>query len=166
MLRIEHGNLLEILPRDIYRFHSYLVADGECLVWTGPRVGGTDYGKIKVDGRHLRAHRLAWMIAVGSIPDETPCVLHRCDRPACCRVEHLFLGTHADNHRDRAIKRRGRHSSSGLPFGVSVSKSHPGKYRVLITAPVRQVLDFGRWSSLDHATCLAAALRVLRDGEV
>ncbi len=36
------------------------------------------------------------------------CVLHRCDRPACCNPDHLFLGTKADNNADMIAKGRDR----------------------------------------------------------
>ena len=58
-------------------------------------------------GRMLRAHRLAWVIEYGSIPDGLS-ILHHCDNPPCVNVLHLFLGTQATNQADMASKGRGR----------------------------------------------------------
>lgn len=57
-------------------------------------------------GRMWLAHRLAWEFVHGAVPPGQ-CVLHRCDNPPCVRVDHLFLGTVADNNADR--DRKGRH---------------------------------------------------------
>lgn len=65
------------------------------ILWTGPR-GAC---------RRIMAHRFAWEIQVGPIP-EGLWVLHRCDNPSCVRTDHLFLGTHADNMRDMWQKGR------------------------------------------------------------
>jgi hypothetical protein len=43
-----------------------------------------------------RAHRVAWRIEKGSIP-EGRIVRHRCGVPGCVEVEHLFLGTRTFN---------------------------------------------------------------------
>ena len=56
-------------------------------------------------GRALGAHRVAWMLANGPIPPGM-CVCHHCDNPRCVELSHLFLGTMADNMRDRDRKGR------------------------------------------------------------
>ena len=74
---------------------------GDCHLWTASR-DRQGYGKTS----GLLAHRVAWELVNGPIP-EGMCVLHRCDNPPCCRVQHLFLGTRADNNADREAKGRG-----------------------------------------------------------
>lgn len=74
------------------------IGDG-CWEWTGPRARGYGYH------RSRRAHRVAFEFANGPIPEGLH-VLHRCDNPACVRVDHLFLGTHQDNMADRSAKGR------------------------------------------------------------
>jgi hypothetical protein len=93
------------------RFLEYVscgVGD-ECWLWKGPvchgygRVSGVQFGL----GRHgVMAHRLAFEIFKGPVPDGL-CVCHRCDVPLCVNPEHLWLGTSADNNRDRMVKGRG-----------------------------------------------------------
>jgi hypothetical protein len=59
------------------------------------------YGRIGT----LRAHRVAWSLKNGPIPDGM-LVCHSCDSPPCCNDAHHFLGTQADNAADMARKRR------------------------------------------------------------
>jgi hypothetical protein len=77
----------------------------DCMVWRGAR-NGCGYGAKRIGGKVRSTHRLAWEWANGTIPDGM-CVLHRCDNPPCCNPSHLFLGTVADNNRDRKAKGRG-----------------------------------------------------------
>lgn len=91
------------------RFRSYVGETTEtgCILWTGSIVN-FGYGQIGAGGRKggvRYAHRVAWELANGPIPDRL-FVLHRCDVPSCVNVEHLFLGTHADNMADMAAKGR------------------------------------------------------------
>lgn len=75
-----------------------------CWIWTA--AVSRRYGTFGVGGgRMVRAHRFAYEAIVGSIP-EGLCVLHRCDVPRCVNPLHLFIGTHADNARDRDAKGR------------------------------------------------------------
>lgn len=60
------------------------------------------------------AQRAAWILKHGQIPAGA-WVLHRCDTPSCVNVEHLFIGTPADNTHDMMAK--GRHGwRDGQPW--------------------------------------------------
>jgi hypothetical protein len=77
-----------------------------CTVWTGGGIPA-GYGLISRGGRMVLAHRVAYELKHGPIPDGMK-VCHSCDNPPCCNDEHLFLGTQADNMADRDAKGRGK----------------------------------------------------------
>ena len=79
-------------------------SDSGCLEWQGPRKAG-GYGRIKVNGKNVLVHRLAWEEPNGAIPADM-LVLHSCDNPPCCALEHLRVGDHADNARDKVMRGR------------------------------------------------------------
>lgn len=98
------------------RFSRYVEPEPNtgCHLWAGA-VNAHGYGRLTVGKTQLLAHRIAWVLRFGDIPDGLG-VLHRCDLPACVNPDHLFLGSQLDNARDMAKKRRGRKGS--LPYGV------------------------------------------------
>lgn len=78
-----------------------------CWLWTAQLMPGPwQYGRFTYRGREMLAHRASWEIHRGPIPRRMH-VCHRCDTPSCVNPDHLFLGTHQDNMRDRDNKGRG-----------------------------------------------------------
>ncbi|MGV0949382.1 MAG: HNH endonuclease signature motif containing protein [Azonexus sp.] len=93
------------------------VSVSECV--ESSRTPSRVYPQIKVAGRQRPESNVTWEQANGPIPDGL-LVLHRCDNPRCVNLEHLFLGDHGDNARDRESKGRGRGGwttcAKGHPF--------------------------------------------------
>lgn len=80
-----------------------------CWAWLG-YVDANGYGLMKYQGPFVRAHRLAYELAIGPIPPGPHShVLHHCDNRSCVRPDHLFLGDDLANARDREMKGRGAH---------------------------------------------------------
>lgn len=113
------------------RFESKVDRNGWCHEWTACK-NHDGYGIVNVNGRTLRAHRVAWEFAHGAISDGL-LVLHHCDNSGCVRLEHLFLGTQADNIRDAV--RKGR-----VLKGEAIGNS---KLTVEDILEIKQLHDFG-----------------------
>ena len=79
---------------------------------------GDDYGRVLVGSRRVGAHRVAWEMAHGPIPDGMV-VMHGCDNPPCVNVAHLSLGMQLDNIADRV--RKGRSARGAANPGKAVA---------------------------------------------
>jgi hypothetical protein len=77
----------------------------DCWHWQGP-LTPSGYGCIQyVTGEKALAHRVAYELFVGPIP-EGLFACHHCDNPPCCNPNHLYAGTPADNSRDMVARGR------------------------------------------------------------
>lgn len=82
-----------------------------CLEFTGSRTSH-GYAQVSSTGPRgtapLTGHRVVWEHEHGAIPEGMEVRHEVCDNPPCVAIEHLALGTHAENMADMAAHRRGR----------------------------------------------------------
>ncbi len=81
-----------------------------CHLWTGA-LSNRGYGWIGMrdpDGawRPKLAHRVAWMLRFGWLPDDDQVLAHRCDNRTCVNPDHLFVTDNAGNMADMVAKDR------------------------------------------------------------
>lgn len=115
----------DVDPFEIMGFHKHSrtefeqrfwskVARGDgtvCWLWRADKQSG-GYGYFAVARNEMRlAHRVAWELTHGAIPDGIR-VLHHCDNHLCVNPDHLFLGTARDNTQDMLTKGRHAHGES------------------------------------------------------
>jgi hypothetical protein len=132
------------VTRDVVYFKDRSVVDHAtgCWLWQLSLDGG-GYGRLStwlVGGvrQTLGAHRAAWEAINGAVPDGLH-VLHHCDVRRCCNPDHLFLGTHQDNMRDRESKGRG-HQMRGSKTGTSkLTERDVGIIKMLLGLGVKGV---------------------------
>jgi hypothetical protein len=105
----EHLTLSKRIKQPIEnRFWSKVHKTEGCWIWLAFK-NRDGYGRFGISTGERKyvclAHRFAWIITIGPIPKGMN-VLHRCDNPACCHPDHLFLGTQQDNVADQMAKGR------------------------------------------------------------
>jgi len=92
----------------------------ECWPWRAS-IDSRGYGNFRVGDHNERAHRVAYTLTFGAIPEggghHGTVVMHTCDNRLCCNPAHLVLGSHADNMADMKEKGRRKAVNSGSANG-------------------------------------------------
>jgi hypothetical protein len=127
-------------------FWAKVKQDGDnCWLWLSSK-NPKGYGHFGKKSRS--AHRLSWELTRGPIPNKKH-VLHKCDNRACVNPNHLFLGTNADNVRDRVSKGRG---ARGVVNGSAKLTEYLVKQILISTEGPRSL---GRKLGVRHSTIVS-----------
>jgi len=70
------------------RFWRKVAQDGDCWLWTAAKDPRSGYGRVRVHGKTAYAHRIAYELMVGNIPDGLH-LDHLCRNRACVNPYHL-----------------------------------------------------------------------------
>jgi len=116
-----YGDPLGLAPRPTVadRLWARVERTDGCWTWAeGTKTKG-GYGLLKVDGRMHLAHRVAYRLLVGEIPDGLE-LDHLCRNRACVRPDHLEPVTRQENvlrgEGTAAINARKTHCKRGHPL--------------------------------------------------
>lgn len=102
-----------------------------CWVWTAA-LFSDGYGAFSWDRRNIRAHRAAWLIFRGEIPEQFLVLHGPCHERRCVNPDHLYLGTTFRNSADKV--RDGT---------VLLGDVHPRRLR---PGPYAHLCGDGHWS--------------------
>lgn len=110
---------------------------GPCWEWTGAK---DRYGRghLSIKDINYVAPRLSWKIETGDDPFPN-LVCHKCDNPTCVRPDHLFVGSHLDNNKDK--KSKGRSRSSDRVKNQSGEKNFRAKLTEADVLEIRRLYD-------------------------
>lgn len=102
----------------------------ECWEWTASsQADGRGLFRI---GKYLyKAPRIMYFLSMGINPGEQN-VCHECDHPICCNPSHLWLGTQAENTKDRDEKGR-QVARRGEAHGNAILTEKQARYILVST---------------------------------
>ena len=111
--------------------------EGDCVVWTAYR-DKDGYGQMQINENPVRVIRAVVELRDGPIP-EGLVVRHKCDYPPCIKPEHLELGTHAENSRDKVVRGRSTKGSKNPAAKITASVADQIRERVAAGETQRSV---------------------------
>ena len=132
---------VRLSDREYFDSHYTPEPNTGCWLWTGHVTRGSRHGygmSHRWTGSGVRqkfAHRMAWELEHGPIP-EGLCVLHSCiGTRSCVNPAHMRLGTHADNTADKM--RQGRHPRQGPRNPARGERSSKAKLTAELVRQIR-----------------------------
>ena len=124
------------------RFWEKVDKSGECWIWMGG-VAGSGYGVFRgADGRMTSAHRIAYWLERGEIP-EGNVVCHTCDVKLCVRPDHLWCGTQKQNMDDMIAKGRAAKGEQLNHHSQKGSLNYAAKLDEFVVVEIKRLLEEG-----------------------
>jgi len=137
----------------VERMALYTDKTGDCWTWTGTK-NKKGYGEAWVGGKGRKAHRVAYELAYGPIPEGMQ-IDHTCHTRACVRPDHLRPVTNKQNCENRVGAQLG--SKSGVRGVAWVAVSQKWRAQVHHNG---QEFYLGQFATIKEAEAVARAKRV------
>ena len=122
----------------------------ECWIWTASK-NCHGYGRVRIHGKEISAHRAAWQFTNGAIPEGMD-LDHVCHVRACVRPGHLRVTTRKQNNENLSVVR----SSSGIRGVYWAKRDKKWEVRVGHNGKLH---SGGHYSDLVEAEAAAITLR-------
>lgn len=148
---------------------KYDVDENGCHIYSGGK-SDSGHGIVWMQNKRYRAHRLMYELFVEPVPTGHV-VRHKCDVPSCVNLDHLELGTQADNLRDmvargRHWKQQVTHCPEGHPYSgenLYVNPSGGRQCRICVKAAGKASKERARRSRGAKPHLTSAQARAIRD---
>lgn len=85
-------------PIDALSKYQVITSSNECYGWNGS-YDAYGYGRVSINGKWLKAHRVSYEINKGEIPKGL-IICHTCNNRECTNPNHLYAGTQKNNNDD------------------------------------------------------------------
>lgn len=122
---------------DLDRLLKFVEFDtnGGCWLWSGYCTPDDGYGRFKLKGKKVSAHRASFALHGGQL-SEHQAIIHSCDVTACVNPAHLSGGSFKQNVAE-SVQRDRRKPFAGTPINDqmrSMVLAHPGSLREISRA--------------------------------
>lgn len=111
-------------------------------------INGQGYREIKVDGKSIGAHRIAWALYYGEQPPEYIDHINR--DPRDNRISNLRAATRSQNGANRTALSNNKTGIKGCYFVKSKAPHLPGRWRAQCRVGTKLV-DLGRYLTIEEA---------------
>ena len=102
------------------RFLGFIHKTETCWPWGGPH-SPDGYGKFRMNGKTMRAHRVSYMFYVDPELSDHLMIRHLCNNKRCVNPDHLAPGDAKDNAMDRKRSEPKFSESAPIPYTTLIT---------------------------------------------
>lgn len=141
----------DMSDKDIARFWAKVDKSGDCWAWQAG-TNSRGYGRVRLRGKKVLAHRFAYALAYGECPDGLQ-IDHMCHNTMCVNPAHLQLVTNQQNSENKGAQKNSKTGVRGVSWYAARNK-----WQVAVTVKGKHYYG-GRYSDIHEVEKAAIALR-------